>query len=326
MSLLRQAWDRVWFRRFDPLSVGAFRICLGGLLFVYYAALYPNWERFYGADGLLSLDATDPTRKQRPWLSVFTWTEGVVPVGVFWWVGVVAAVGLALGWRSRLWAALLFVLHTSMMMTNRWLIIGDDIVWRMLLFLGLFAPLGDRLSVDAWLQGRRDGGKAADESTWPTIWAVRLMQVNIAIVYLFSVPRKLAVNPDWLDGTAVYWILLNDTWGRWPWPSLFYGTGGEILSALATFGTILIEGAFPLLVWFRPLRMYVLAAATALHLGIALTMHNVVFFQFAMICSFWLFVPAEVTRRWGQGLARLFGRERAAPREVPSTSAVAGPP
>lgn len=309
MNSLRQAWDRLWFSRFDPLSAGVFRVCLGGLLVAYYAALFPNWERFYAADGIQSLDVTDPGRSHRPLLSVFTWTEGVVPVQVFWWVGVVAAVGFTLGWRTRLWTAVLFVLHSSMMMTNRWLIVGDDIVCRMLLFLGLFAPLGDRLSLDAWLKARRDGGQGrSDEATWLTVWAVRLMQINIAFVYLFSVPHKLVRNPDWLDGTALYWTLLSGTWSRWPWPEALYGTKGEVFSALATFGTLLVEGTFPLLVWFRRTRLYVLGAATALHLGAAIFLQNLTFFQLAMICSFWLFVPAEVTRRWGNGLARLAGR------------------
>jgi hypothetical protein len=74
------------------------------------------------------------------------------------------------------------------------------------------------------------------------------------------------------------------------------------------YGTLLGEAAFPLVVWFRPLRLYVLAAVAALHLGIALFMQNLVFFSLAMVCSFWLFVPPETTRRIRGGVARLFRR------------------
>jgi hypothetical protein len=307
MNPLRQAWDRLWFSRLDPLSVGAFRISLGVLLLVYYVALWPNWQRYYAADGMISLDAVNPTRAGRPLLSVFTWTEDVVPAGVFWWVGAIAAVSFTLGLRTRFCNFVLFVMQTSLMRTNELTIIGEDSVSRMLLFLGLFAPLGDRLSLDAWLKARREGAKApADESTWPAVWAVRLMQINIAAVYAFSVPRKLAEGPDWGNGSFIYWAMLNERWSRWPWPQLFYGTRGEVLSFLATFGTLVIEGGFPIFVWFRPLRMYVLGAAAALHLGVALCLQGVTFFQFAMISSFWLFVPPEVTRRWGNALARLF--------------------
>jgi hypothetical protein len=356
MNSLRQAWDRLWFSRLDPVSVGAFRISLGVLLLVYYIALWPNWQRYYAADGMLSLDANNPspgathfiaqafgaqglapagaplgpmtqvvvasklatvdafalpTRGRRPLLSVFTWTEGVVPIGAFWWVGAVAAVGFALGLRTRFWTAVLLIMHTSLMTTNNLTIIGEDSVSRLLLFLGLFAPLGDRLSLDAWLKARREGGKGPpDESPWPTVWAVRLMQINVAAIYAFSVPRKFTDSPDWSDGSFMYWTMLNSRWSRWPWPELFYGTRGEVLSLIATFGTLLIEGGFPIFVWFRPIRMYVLGVAAALHLGVAVCLQGVTFFQFAMICSFWLFVPAEVTRRWGHALARLMGQSK----------------
>ncbi len=320
MNSLRQAWDRFWFSRLDPVSAGAFRISLGLLLVVYYVALWPNWQRYYAADGMLSLDATNPTRHGRPLLSVFTWTDGVVPVYVFWWVALVAAVGFTLGLRTRLCNIVLFVMHTSLMKTNPLTIIGEDSVSRLMLFLGLFAPLGDRLSLDAWIKARFAGGKApADEATWPTAWAVRLMQINVAAIYAFSVPRKLvtdgagAITPtfalsDWTDSNFMYWTLMNSRWSRWPWPELFYGTRGEVLSFVLTWAALLIEGGFPILVWFRPIRMYVLGAAAALHLGVALCLQGVTFFQFAMISTFWLFVPPEVTHRWGRALARLLGR------------------
>jgi hypothetical protein len=111
--------------------------------------------------------------------------------------------------------------------------------------------------------------------------------------------------------------MMNQMWSRWPWPEVFYGDWGDILSAIGTYGTVLIEGAFPLLVWFRPTRPYVLAAATAMHLGIAVFLQNVTFFSLAMVCSFWLFVPGETTRRWIAFLSRK-GLRQAAPEEARS--------
>ena len=290
MNALARAWDRVWFRPFDPTSVGAFRLCLGVTLFLYYLALLPNYERYFAADGVLSLAPPGPERPPRPHLSVFTWTEGVVPVRAFAVVGLLASAVLAVGWRSRLWALTLLVLVTSQMLTNNLLNRGEDVVFRMMLFLGLFAPLDHSLSLAA-----RKGG-APEEA--PTIWAVRLMQVSLALVYVLSLPRKLVGNADWLDGTAMYWILVNDTISRWPWPEAFHGLKGEILSAVLTFGTILVQMAFPLLVWFRRTRAPVLLAAALMHLGIGVAIKNLGFFSAAMLCCFWLFVPGETTRRW----------------------------
>jgi hypothetical protein len=62
-------------------------------------------------------------------------------------------------------------------------------------------------------------------------------------------------------------------------------------------------GAFPILVWFKRTRLYAVAATAALHLGIAVRLQNVTFFTLSMVCSFWLFVPGETTRRLGTALA-----------------------
>jgi hypothetical protein len=309
LNSLRRAWDRFWFERIDPHSAGVFRIFLGATLVVYYLALFPNWDRYYAADGLLSLDLLDPERSYRPWWSVFTWTEGLVPAGALWWVVFAAAVLFTLGLATRLCTVVLFVIHNSMAHTNSLMLAGDDLVFRMLLFFGCFAPLDRSLSLDAWLRARRRAGSAAGADEWPTAWAVRLMQVNIALVYLCSLPRKL-VNAPWQDGTAIYWSLVNPTWSRWPWPGAFTGFPGEMLSAALTYGTLAVEAAFPVLVWFPRTRVYVLVAGAAMHLFIAAFIRNVEFFSLAMVCSYWLFVPGEVTRGWVDWLTGRAGSGR----------------
>lgn len=308
MDYLSRAWERLWFSHYDPISLGAFRLSLGVLLVAYYVSLGPNWDYYYAPDGMLSVEAMKPTPQQRPVTSVFRWTENTVPVRVFWWVGLAAAAGFALGWRPRIWAAVLFLMHTSMMATNQAIIVGEDIVTRLLLFYCLFAPLGATLSIDAWLARRAARPQATEDPVGPTIWPVRLMQINVALIYLGSVLHRLFEEPSWRDGTAVYYTLVGTTWSRWPWPELLHGYQGEVLSALLTYSTLTVEGLFPLVVWFRRTRTYVLAAVTLLHLGAALTIDTLLFFQLTMICSFWLFVPPEVTRRWGRGLGRLFGK------------------
>jgi hypothetical protein len=144
--------------------------------------------------------------------------------------------------------------------------------------------------------------------------------LNVLLIYAISLPNKLADDVCWWDGTAIYWTMMNRSWCRHPgwlifawWP----------VSALGTYGTILVEGSFPILVWFRRTRLVSLAAIASLHLGIAVMLHNVTFFTLSMVCSFWLFVPPETTRWLGAALrsagARLAGRP-AAPGSVPGAA------
>ena len=92
LKVTRDFWDRVWFARFDPYCAGLFRISLGSLLIVYFVANYPNWERFFAADGMLSLDLADPQRTGDDPVSIFHWTEGFLPAGALWWVGFLATI------------------------------------------------------------------------------------------------------------------------------------------------------------------------------------------------------------------------------------------
>lgn len=95
-------WNQLLFSRFDPLPAAACRIGIGLLLTFMFVALAPNWERFYGHDGILSLGEAD-LNAQRPtdWWCLFLWTEGYVPLACWWWVGLGAAICLVSGLFTR---------------------------------------------------------------------------------------------------------------------------------------------------------------------------------------------------------------------------------
>jgi hypothetical protein len=295
MKSLCRAWDQFWFCRVDPISASVFRIFLGGLLTLFYLANSSNWERYYSPDGVSSATILGPTRAQS-WSNVFAWTEGLVPLGNFWWLGLGCAICFTIGLNTRLSTIALFLLQASMVHACRMVTNGEDLVFRMLLFYGMFAPLNKTLAVDAWLERKF---RKTPRTAAPMIWPLRLMQLNIVLVYVISLPNKLADDICWWDGTAIYWTMMNRTWCRHPgwlifaeWP----------VSALMTYGTILVEGLFPILVWFPRTRLLSLAAIASMHLGIALVLQHVTFFTLSMVCSFWVFVPPETTRRLGTAL------------------------
>jgi hypothetical protein len=75
-----------------------------------------------------------------------------------------------------------------------------------------------------------------------------------------------------------------------------------LLIAGATFSTVLFEVYFPVLVWFKPLRKWVLAVGCALHAGIGLSV-GLVFFSFAMVSTYVVFLEPE----WLKEKARRLG-------------------
>lgn len=289
MSLLRRL-DQFWFARYDPLPATLFRLGLGVLIFGWLVAIYPNWERFYGADGVLSLNQVDPEGYSLSRWSVFTYLQGVVPVAVVWWLGALACVALILGLLTPAAALALLLFFNSVVLRNPLAASGEEHLFRTLLFFSCFAPLGARFSLDARLRGRlleRKGVPAA--ALEPRVWAVRLLQINVALVFLFSAVANLVTVPAWREGSAAYYALLNPYWGRLPWHEWLYG---GVWSAVLTWLALAVQAALPLLIWFRRLRLPVALAGLGLMLATAVSLSGMTFFALGLAVALVLFFPA----------------------------------
>lgn len=293
MNFLLKKWDEFWFSRFDPVSVSMFRICLGILMIMFYIANFPNWERFYAVDGMNSLDPKNLLSVN--WWSIFSWTEGILPIKFYWWLGFLSTIAFTLGFQTRVVTILLYVLQTSMNMRDWFVINGEDHIFRMILFYSCFAPLNHSLSVDNYLRKKKFEKKGLnDNRDLPLIWPIRLMQINILLIYVINVPNKLTDDVAWINGEAIYWTMANNMWSHQMFTEYFY-KWDCLLSKIFSYGTILIEGLFPILIWIRETKLLILLAITSLHIGVALIIPNVTFFTLSMVCLFWVFMPPEIT-------------------------------
>jgi hypothetical protein len=256
-----------------------------------FLCLYNPWNRYFALDGVLSFtDKSLPILKDESW-SIFYWTRNFLPVQAIWWLGFLAAVGFTLGTMTRLSTILLLIVQSSMIQRNRWVANGEDLVFRMLLLYACFATLDNAYSLKRWLDlRRRSPSEPLPEPLTVSGWPIRLMQINIALIYVISLPNKLTDDVAWLNGHAIYLSIVSNLWSRFPWPALFYN---GLLSTLFTYGTVLTEGLFPILIWFPKTRRYALAGIASLHLGIALILKNVTFFSLAMDCGFLVFLTAD---------------------------------
>ena len=287
MKPFSKHWNDFWFSKAELLPVSIFRICFGLLLCIIFIAYLPNWERFYDSSGIISLHDKSIPHYQNP-MSVFYLTEGKIPVIVWWFIGFISAICFTIGFKTRIFTIILYILYTSMINRNYFIVFGEDNVIRMLLFYSCFAPLNYRLSIDSNLDRKLKRKE-------PDIWPIRLMQINIVLIYFFSTPCKLLYDPSWVNGTAIYWTVASNNWSRFPCPDLFYKCGG-ILTKLFSYGALFIEFSFPILVWFKNTRLITLLLISAMHIGIGILIPNVMFFTTVMLCSFWVFVPENVLK------------------------------
>ncbi|WP_425245935.1 HTTM domain-containing protein [Streptomyces sp. NEAU-NA10] len=106
----------------------------------------------------------------------------------------------------------------------------------------------------------------------------------------------------WQDGTAVYYPLHLDYFS--PWPAL-----GDLLSSsgtmvmLVTYGTVVVQVAFPFTLFNRRVKNVLLVAMMIEHAVIAVVL-GLPFFSLAMIAADAVFLPTPFLRRLGGWAAR----------------------
>ncbi|EUA52418.1 vitamin K-dependent gamma-carboxylase family protein [Mycobacterium xenopi 4042] len=156
---------------------------------------------------------------------------------------------MTIGWHSRLAALVVFVLIVSFEHRNPWVWNSGDIVVRLeALFLAL-SPCGAALSLDQ----KRAGATFWSAQQRPQ-WPVRLMQLQLSLIYLASVLSKIN-GSAWPQGTAVSYALRLQDMLLVRAPDWL--TNSALLMNIATWGSLGVELSLAILVWNRRLRPWV---------------------------------------------------------------------
>ncbi|MFF0201109.1 HTTM domain-containing protein [Streptomyces sp. NPDC005017] len=110
----------------------------------------------------------------------------------------------------------------------------------------------------------------------------------------------------WQDGTAVYYPLHLDYFSPWPALSGALSASATMLM-LVTYGTVLVQVAFPFTLLNRRVKNVLLAVMITEHAVIAVVL-GLPFFSLAMIAADAVFLPTAFLRRLGTLAARARGR------------------
>ncbi|MFI5884664.1 HTTM domain-containing protein [Streptomyces sp. NPDC051554] len=130
----------------------------------------------------------------------------------------------------------------------------------------------------------------------------------------------------WQDGTAVYYPLHLDYFSPWPaLADLLAGSGTMVM--LVTYGTVIVQVAFPFTLFNRRVKNVLLALMMAEHAAIAVLL-GLPFFSLAMIATDAVFLPTSFLRRLGGWAARARGRvfSERGPALLPEGGTAAPPP
>ncbi|MGQ3329168.1 HTTM domain-containing protein [Halorubrum sp. FL23] len=258
----------------DVRALAAFRIALAAVLLVDLALRARNLTAFYTDAGVLPrplLAEAYPLAR----VSLYALSGEARVAGLLFLAAAVAAVALAVGYRTRIAAAVSLALLASLQARNPFVLnAGDTLLWQ-LLGAGLLCPLGARWSVDAV---RRRGDAPGTRSPTPDGRFAgprsALLFAVVLAVYVSNAVVKLR-GEAWPAGEAVETVF-RLTYLHGP-------LGGAVpespaLLAAATYGWLALLVASPLLVAAAGrIRAALAGTLITAHLSMALTLQIGVF-------------------------------------------------
>jgi len=218
-GIYHRRWIHEHYCNIDPRSLGALRIVLGTLLTLDGIRHWKEARYFYSNTGMI----TNHFLLFKPFsghnFSLWNGFSTLVEVHVIFALSVICYFLLLIGYRTRLFAVLSFILVTSQ--DNRLVLAenGGYVVVNLLAGWATLMPLGRRFSVDAWLRSYREHKeqswedlnrrfRPADKVDLDVSSIYLLAILNLAIVYFFNVVNKS--GHIWKSGLTVHYVLHLD--------------------------------------------------------------------------------------------------------------------
>lgn len=266
----------------DLRSLAAFRIVLALLVLADLANRATDLSAHYADEGVLPRTVLIEELLHPSKFSLNLMNGQPLFQTLLFGVAVLAALGMLVGYRTRLMTFLVWALLLSIQVRNPLVLGGGDHLLHLLLFWGILLPLGAYWSVDRSL-------KAVPPRLSMQFVSFATVGLFMQIAFLYWFSALLKTGEEWrVDGTAIYYALSIDQIAT-PIGAFLYQFP-ELLKVL-TFGTFALEVFGPLLLlspyFTGPVRTAAVAAFMSLHFGILLTMDIGIFpwiSAFCMVC------------------------------------------
>ena len=302
-----ESWNEFWFTPTNPATLSLVRVFTGAMLFYTHLIWSFDLTAFFGPNGWLPVGLmhdvhqymNGPDSPPRWIWSYFNYIESPTVLWIAHVGALIVFFLLLIGFFSRTMAVLAYLIAVSY--ANRITPGGYFGLDKINCFLALYVmlgPCGARYSFDRIWRLRRGAPANVPPSAAANI-AIRLLQLHMCIIYLFSGLGKLQ-GQSWWTGDAV-WIAsanleyqsLDMTWlANHPW-----------LINFLTHATVFWEIFYCALVWPRLTRPWMLLGAVAVHGGIVVA-YGMPTFGLVMLIGNVAFISPETIGRWVDPLAR----------------------
>ncbi|MGH1342057.1 MAG: HTTM domain-containing protein [Nannocystales bacterium] len=289
-------WRRFFFGERDVRPLALMRIGVGIIVMWMLLERVAVAEAALSDQGWLRSDAAEALMDPWHW-SIFHTVDQPWAIAALLFVGGGCALLFTVGLFTRYAGVVAFVILASTHVRNPAVLYGADSVARIWLFYLLLMPCGRAWSIDAIRARIRTKGRAFRErAATMESWPVRLLQFQVALVYLATGVSK-AYGSDYHEGTALWFALANPTYSR------FYPLAEPVLSSAApvlavlTLVTLWWELAFAFMMPHRLTRRVALSIGVFVHGGIFVAM-QIQFWGPLMLLSYLSFVSGRAVQRF----------------------------
>ena len=304
-TAVKQAWLRFWFQDMPTTPLELIRIGVGAAVLLHYTLAMPFLLHFWGDTGLMPRELA--VQDVDSWTqSVFFYFNAPWQWIAFYALFLFCCAAFTVGWRTS-WVKWIVLIGEISFSRNPNMFYGVDKILSSMLLVLCLAPIGRAMSLDR-VRAVRAVKRLKLEATLPPYtspWAcacTRLIQIQMAVLFFYSFVGKLR-GDEWWDGDAIWMVFstneyhngfLLDLFARHYW-----------LVNVATYVPVLIETAYPFLIWQQRTRPLMLAGAIFLHLQFVFM--GLIYFSFVMIMGHMSFVRPEWLTRLGEAWKRKMG-------------------
>lgn len=290
LNEIMSAWNVFFFDPIPPHSVALFRIVFSALLLLESFFMIARAKEYLGPRGWFSYKQY-LKRNRKITFSLFLYMPPTMrSVYIILSLHIAFLTCTMIGLFTPICVVGAFATMISIQKRNRELNNGGDVVARCMWFLLIFANSGQTYSIDEYLfydQTVSESGILNYSS-----WALRLMQIQLTIIYFKSFYWKMQ-GSSYRDGTALYYVLQNRTYSRLKVPKIILQ---KPIIQYMTWSVLIIQSFIVVGLWVTELRYLAIISGIIFHLSLELTM-NVHLFGWYMMTSFLLFVdPSDIMR------------------------------
>ena len=290
-----EAWDSFWFKPVDTITLACFRFFFCSVLFVMYLIRFFDIRLFFYESGLMNSASAQSLHQLFTHKVFYLVPSSDMLLYLCHLLFIVILLCMVLGLANRLLALLAFLLHLVFLQRNPSIVFGPDVVATFWLFCLIFSNSNKQLRWVHYFLNKRKGliSERAEKGDWLNTVALRFIQIQLCVIYMFSGLEKLKLR-SWWEDTAI-WEMLSLSHSASLVDFSFLLSIPLLMGILAIL-TVLFEIYFPVLVW-TSLRKKALLIGLCFHVGMALCL-NVHFFSLIMLSAYIVFVPAGSLRQF----------------------------